>query len=583
MKTKIVLLLLLGWVEVVFGQMKLLSECDSENFYYLKNSKTRSAFIKKIKENNDENLKHIIKKYTELELPEICENNVLEKKESLQKNSVYLYDDGDRDLCIEKDDNHQVLINKEIEVFVIVAKSNKKLLFYPDKGLFLIEMSKDQIDDKEKRMLMKFDSIGYECNGTLIKIVHESLFNTDLRVIEKAVILNTSDNVTNNNAVAFTNGTNDTKINIGANLNVNEKLFLNFGVYTADVKTGFLYTEKRWKSDIGALLTLNKTFNNGRRFLKDNINCVQLSDKRVKYRDSLINEYIDLEKSINTYRDQLNSLVEKEKKIRKSNFKYSDKDIEDLKDIRKRKLEVENEIAFYEKIYSDPNKYIDDRMIEFDKKSDALEGNKLHWFKATLDISNQNVKLDTTNFATLIKDGEIKNFPKLSLELSYNFNREKKTLLNVQTFLNVTMGSILDAGIGSEKPFLSEIDNDIFIIDKSGRQLGKYSYLKRAFWTLRAGAQSSYFFFNNFGVTGYIAHTFALQNMIYTDYRNRYSLLGGLVFKTSNDEDASKATFRIMAGVDNEPYHTRALKNSFMVKVSIGIPFGLFFKNKKEK
>ena len=49
-------------------------------------------------------------------------------------------------------------------------------------------------------------------------------------------------------------------------------------------------------------------------------------------------------------------------------------------------------------------------------------------------------------------------------------------------------------------------------------------------------------------------------------------------FKINNEEDVNKATFRILCGVENEPYKTKALDN-FMVKLSLGIPFN--FKNKK--
>jgi len=195
-----------------------------------------------------------------------------------------------------------------------------------------------------------------------------------------------------------------------------------------------------------------------------------------------------------------------------------------------------------------------------------------------VDISNQNVELDTVSVAKFIfKDGEIKNFPKLSVEVSYNFNRHKKTLLNAQSFVKVTMGSLLEANVGSERPVLQQKDDDVFIFDSSGRQLGKYSYLKRAFWTLQSGAQGSFFITDSFGFTGYASHTFALQNMDYTDYRNRYSLMAGLIFKINNVDDINKATFRILGGVENEPYKTKALDN-FMVKISLGIPFGLFSK-----
>ncbi|EFK36421.1 Uncharacterised protein [Chryseobacterium gleum] len=578
MKTKIVLLFLLGWVGMVCGQMKVLSEIDSENFNYLKDTKTSSSFIQKITNSNDKTLECVIKKYTGLGLSDISENNVLEGKEKIGKYSVCLYDEGDIYRCNEKNENHQILIDNDIEVFTIVGQNNKRLLFDSDNGVFLIEISKDRINEKERDMLINFINIGYNCDEEIGTAVHPSTFNDDLRLIRNGVILNSSDNATNNNAVTFTNGTNDTRINVGANFNFKEKWFLNFGIYTASLKTGFLYSDKRWKDDIGALLTINRVVLNETMFF-NKADCEKLSDKRKKYRDSIVAEYGNLKKSYDIYDQKLKKLI-KDKENIENKSDYTEKDVKELKEIQKEISLVEKEIDLYTKIKSNSKKYIDSKLESFDKKNDILQGSKLHWIKATLDLSNQNVKLDTANLLSLVKDGEIKNFPKLSLELSYNFNRQKKTLLNAQGFLNVTMGSILDAGIGSEKPFLKEEDSEVFIFDKSGRQLGKYSYLKRAFWTLKSGAQGSLFVLGDFGITGYASHTFALQNMSYMDYRNRYTLLGGFIFKINNGEDNNKATFRILAGVENEPYHTRALKDSFMVKVSIGVPFGIFSKNK---
>lgn len=575
MRTKILLLFLLGWVGMVFGQIKLLSEEKSKEFLYLKKSRTADNFLEILKDNNNrKELEDLIKKNTELTFLEINQNTISADKEKLKTESIYKADGKNQD---------SIFINiTNAKAFVINGKNNKKLFFYSENGLFLVETNKKASKNFIKDRLNKaYEKIGYHCDGEYIKAMHTSAFDEKFNIIKKAIILNSSDNVTNNNAVAFTNGSNDTKISIGANFNYRQDWFFNLGIYTENIKTGFLYSNKSWKDNIGALLTFNKVFP-GVQYPKSNTACQELEDKRRKYKNSIIEEGFDsfetLRRSKKAYDEMLNSFEKLKEGIQKGNDDFTASNVKKLEEYEKEVLNLKKKISLYEKILSNPDGYIDSLMISFDKKNDILEGNKLHWVKSTIDISNQNVELDTVSVSKFIlKDNQFKNFPKLSVDISYNFNRHKKTLLNAQGFVKVTMGNLLEANIGSERPILKQIDNDVFIFDTHGRQLGKYSYLKRAFWTLQSGAQGSFFITDSFGFTGYASHTFALQNMKYTDYRNRYSLMGGLVFKINNLEDINKATFRILGGVENEPYKTKAL-DSFMVKISLGIPFGIFSK-----
>ncbi|SEM16135.1 hypothetical protein SAMN05421856_101472 [Chryseobacterium taichungense] len=575
MKINLLLLFLLGSVGMVCGQVKLLSECTSKEFLYLGKSGTSDNFFRKLKENDDKKeLEDLIKKNTGLNLLEINENIISPEKEELKSENIYK-------ICGKESDS--VFVNlKETKVFVINGKDNRKLFFYIENGLFLVDTNKKVSKSLIKDRLNKaYENIGYNCDGKNIKAMHTSAFDEKFNIIKKAIILSSSDNVTNNNAIAFTNGSNDTKISIGANFNYRQDWFFNLGIYTENIKTGFLYSNKSWKDNIGALLTFNKVFP-GVQYPKSHTACDELERKRIRYKNSIIEEgsysFETLRRSKKAYDEMLDSLKILQENIQKGSGDFTAANVKRLEEYEIEVSKLKEKITLYEKIVSNPDGYIDSLMISFDKKNDILEGNKLHWLKTTVDISNQNVELDTVSVAKFIlKDGEVKNFPKLSVELSYNFNRHKKTLLNVQGFFKVTMGSLLEANIGSERPVLQQKDDDVFIFDSMGRQLGKYSYLKRAFWTLQSGTQGSFFITDSFGFTGYASHTFALQNMEYTDYRNRYSLMAGLVFKINNTEDINKATFRILGGVENEPYKTKVLDN-FMVKISLGIPFGIFTK-----
>ena len=117
----------------------------------------------------------------------------------------------------------------------------------------------------------------------------------------------------------------------------------------------------------------------------------------------------------------MDSTIKKEKKLNAiTDIVERDKKNEQLqKDIDS----IEKKIKLVDDVKKDAKKYMMKELVAFDRKRDVLQGSKLHWIKGTINISNQNVSLDSLS---LLIGKEITNFPKLSLDLSYNFNRQKK-------------------------------------------------------------------------------------------------------------------------------------------------------------
>ncbi|UKB80397.1 hypothetical protein [Chryseobacterium sp. MEBOG07] len=558
MKTKIVLLFLLGWVGIVCGQQRKLSEISSEKFKSLQNSKTKANFLEMLtKENNNIKLENIIESNTGISFSNITSNNISEEELIFEK--IYFTD------------NRPILINlKGEKIFVITGDKGKRLLFYGKGGFFLTEKGTGT-DGIRNEMEDAFDKIGYSCSNN--KAVHDSILDFNLRTIKRAVVLNSSDDATNNNALVFTNGTNDTKISLGANFNYKDTYFYNVALYTSSANTGFLYSNKAWKNDIGASFTINKmVFPESQDFISSD--CEGLAKRREEYKNTLLEKYQNLKTDYKAYENELAKL--KSKKYDDNNLGILERDKKN--EINRKDIDsITAKMKLYEKILLNPGKFIEQQMIAFDRKNDILKGSKLHWIKSTISVSNQNVNLDSMQLLTNNKG--ITNFPKLSIDLSYNFNWQSKSkLLNFQAFSNVSMGSLLDAKVGNEKPYLVNRDEDIFIFDTSGTQIGRYANLKRAFWTLQSGMQCTFFLVKNFGFSGFASHSFALQTLNDTEYRNRYSLMGGLVIKINNEQDINKATLRILCGVENEPYKTKVSDN-FMIKITLGIPFNLY--NKK--
>lgn len=563
MKTKLILLLLTCWVGVVWGQKVNLTN----------NSITKISYLKDIKSQNDF-YQRIINADKDAETYNILKKNGINQPLHIKKQDIMIVN-----LEYQADYyslNHLVVnINKENEIaYEIKVTSKSSLYFYPKGQFFLVKKTTLSTEKNIALPLIqqKIGSIGYDCNEN--KAIHEDVLSKNLTAIKKVVIFNSQDDATSNSALAFTNGSNDTKLSIGANFNYGNQLFFNVGINTLAANSGLFYSKKAWKNDIGASFTVNRVmWKETQYFMPEE--CEKLARKRKSLIDSL--QY-DIKLMNAAYPQLEERVVELQTSIDKklSRQKLSYEEVATIKKEQKEIAEIQKQLVEYKKSVNEPEQYIEDKLIAFDTKNDILYGSKLYWLKGTVNINNQNLDIDS--LSTLIGD-KITNIPKLSFNLSYNLQKQsEKRLLNVQAFSNIIMGSFLDANIGTDKPYLVNENNETYVFDSTGTQIGQYNKLKRAFWTLQSGSQATWFFYKSFGVSGFASHSFALQNLEGTDYRNRYTLLGGLIFKINNEEDVNKATFRILCGVENEPYKTKALDN-FMVKLSLGIPFN--FKNKK--
>lgn len=560
MKTKLLTIVLLAFAGMAWGQEKLLTDITKPDYKKLKEVTTSYDFLTQLKHSGGV-LEEIVNKNIELKFKDITEKNINE--DVLTYQGTYLYN------------SKVVFVNEKNAKVYVVENKGKQIYFYPKRGVFLLPYTKGTKNEDFVRNTMEnhFEDIEYNCdsdNGKVVS-VHRKILAENLSTIKKAVILNSSDAITDNTAIAFTNGSNDSKLNVGTNINFGKRLFFNINLYTSSANTGFLYNDKSWKNNTGLTFTVNRIIGRETQF-SNKQKCEELYSKRKKYLDSIYVEYQYLENSYANVTLRMDTINNRLKELAKTTI--SVKERKEYKLLEKELTELKKETDLYEKIVQNPTKYIEDKIVSFDKKNDILKGSKLHWIKGSFDIHNQNISLDSMQ---VYNGNVINNYPRLSLDLSYNFNRKKKTLLNTQLFTKVIMGNLLDASTDNKTPYLQDINGTAFVFDQTNTQLGKYGDLKKAFWTSQTGMQATWFFVENFGLSGFASHTFALQKEEFTQFKNRYSLLAGFAFKISNEKEVNKATFRILGGFENQLYNTNAFDN-FSVKVSMGIPFNLFTK-----
>jgi len=559
---KLLLIIFFGMSSMSWSQKKLLTEIKSSDFKRLENINTSREFFKKIR-NDNKTIENIIFGAVGLKLNDLKSEHV--KEDTLKYQGTYLHNDK------------EIFINKKLPIIYSIENNNKVIYFYPEKGVFLKPYLIDkQVTSPVEAIIQKtYDDIGYNCDkehNNKLRSVNSKIFADNIKTIKKAVILNSSDAITDNSAISFTSGNANSKLNIGTNIEYNTKTFFNVNVYTSSSNVGFIYSNKAWKNNTGITFTVNKIIGNEAQFFNKR-KCEEVSLKRKAFLDSIKLEINLLEKNYSHVSKKVESITSELQTLKNSTL--TNEGIKKYRQLVKELTELKKETTLYEIILLDPVKFIDDKIISFDKKNNILTGSQLHWIKASIDLYNQNIVLDSMQVFTGTK---INNYPKLSFDLSYNFNRNKKRLINTQLFAKVLMGNFIEATSNNSAPYIENINNSFILYDQNGIQLGRYDDLKKAFWTAQSGAQATWFFVKNFGVSGYASHTFALQKEQFTNFKNRYSLLAGLTFRINDDKDINKATFRILGGFENQLYRTNAFDN-FGIKMSLGFPISLFTKN----
>ena len=532
-------------IQVCFGQQKFFSELPISDDYNMLKTETKKHFVAQINTIDDSSLQSFLMQ--ELEVDVIDESMVEEFFFPIK--SVYNFKN------LKRNYSKNVYVNLPNQRVYKIKNDKGEVYFHVKKGLFLIdEVKEDLIDQSIKDEIYRLDR---DC---ITNAVHDSVFNKNMRVIKQAVILNSTDDATNNSAITFTNSNEDTKITAGFNFQYNNNHFLNVSIFT-EADGGFIYSKGAWKNNTGASFTYNKAFGSSQKF--DPKDCENLTKKRDKYFRSQIEKYfLDLKK-LYAQKEQ----IEKELENNSNGLQY----LKNRKILKEYKKEIEN----YESILKNPKKFVNDSIYNFDLTNDILYGGTVHWFKATGKIANQTINIPNDSIYT---NKKITNYPSLDFNFSYNYNKifKSDSYLNIQAFNSVNMGSFLLANLGDDDPILVNEDDTFFIYDSNSNSLGKYSDLKKAFWTNSTGFQASYIY-KFIGLTGIYKHTFALQNEEFTNYKNRYTLQAGLILRPLK-QDENAITIRLLAGVENSSYKDKILKDDFGVKLSVGIPFNLFVK-----
>ncbi len=468
---------------------------------------------------------------------------------------------------IIKFNSKEIIVNKKTTIFAL-TNDKKQVVYLKDYGQFVI-LSKEKYSFT-KAINAKLNNVLYAYN-CVTQSIHYDVYNTNIKAIKSRVIFGENGNTTNNTAIGFTNNEDGAKLNVGFNFNLKKKHYFNIGIFTAS-QGGFLYSNGAWSDNIGAVITHNKIIGKTSQYYDKN-NCMELKKKRKDSLDKLVSQFKILEKSYKASIKKMDTLKIENNSILKQERPLVYDELKKIKDNNKIIEELTQNIRAFEDIVLNTDKYIDSEIVEFDTRNNNLKGHFVKWVKTSLSVENQNIDIDSLSVFNNIEP--VKNIPRLNAVFSYNVSRLKNNkLLNLQGFGKITVGSFLDAILNERTPLVAEQNNTVFVIDNENNQIGRYQDLKRTFWTGSFGGQFSFFITENFGFTGSASHSFALQNLDFVNYENRYTALAGFAFRKQDEKDKNKITFRILGGFEALAYNTKTWENT-SIKISLGIPFKL--------
>lgn len=415
----------------------------------------------------------------------------------------------------------------------------------------------------------------YDCK--IGRAVSNKVIDENLKGIKSNIFFGSEDAVNSNSAISYLNTSEGDKINIGFNYAYKNKYFLNTSIYK-NTKGAYFFNSDGWQNNIGASFTGNLVHSTSQ-FYNEN-ECNTLNKKRKAYIKDVIKEDLML---FNKHKNSLEKEINKIKLEKSGLMKLSELSLENynrIKEIDSLTKKYSKSQTIAKNALDNPKQYIENKIKKFDSINDILQGHFLVWTSITGNIENQNLKLDSLNNMPL--DKAIKNIPKLkfgaALNVSSSNNVKKYKRYYAQVFTNITMASFLESIQKDRKPVVQEVDEELFVFDDQENQLGRYQDLKRAYWTATLGGNlTSFCFSENVGLTAIFNHKFALQDLDFVDYKNRYTAQIGLVFRVQSENDVNKASFRILAGAEDLVYNQKTFKDA-SVKISIGIPFNLFTK-----
>ncbi|WP_299384069.1 hypothetical protein [uncultured Lacinutrix sp.] len=510
-------------------------------------------------------LNRLLQKELNIKIKDLKYENVIESK--IEANTFYeaINDDVNKVFSSKKEINCYEIKNEKKSIYFIIENGGlfvKKYSDFTTKIYSLIEASKDEYDCK---------------NG---KAGANKVINNNLKGIKSTIFFGSADAINSNSAISYLNTSEGDKINIGFNYNYNERHFLNTSIYK-NSKGAYFFSNDGWQNNIGASFTYNLVKKASQYYITGD--CNTLEEKRNDFYKEIKNDLIIFKKQKEAIKIEIDTLkAEKLKMLETISLTIKDSNRLEVIDsliTKYTKIQKKSKQAFL-----DEKKYIQDRINKFDSINDVLQGHYLFWTTITGNIENQNLKLDSLNGVLL--DNPTKNIPKLKIGVSGNLssfssnNKGYKKYKNgyIQGFANISMSSFLESIQKDRKPVLKEVDDEIFVYDNQNNQLGRYQDLKRAYWTANLGANFTTFIISkNIGFAAIYNHSFALQDLDFVDYKNRYSAQVGLVFRAQVEKDVNKATFRILAGAEDLLYNQKTFKEA-SVKISVAIPFNVFTK-----
>jgi hypothetical protein len=494
-------------------------------------------------------------------------------------------------------------------LFYISNSTSQELTYTSKNGMktvtkLRLETFFDQYGELVSQELKKYQGNGiYDADHWA---VHDELLTKQLKDIFNQLIFGKSDLVSAASAVGLTVNEDKTAVSTNFNLPIAKSKggmpeFINIGLNaTGQGKIFNFYNDETWQNKVGASVgfvwKLSKAtrYYNLTKFQKEDLKRRRQYHMKLMYFNELdkqrfsIENYKLIEEIIQIYDNgKINSLKQTESHskllARYPEYKklFSKTDFLASYDFLNKEQNVIK--AFFDRVDDKKaiDKFIKEKLIEFDKNNVVLYGyNNMWWVDTNIAFNNNGFNFTEDNISVMNLEAFRENILGITLKGDLNWSREtKNNIFYVNGGLSYDKGSFMNSSLINGTPKIIEnTSSQVIIVDDSGRILGTVDDLKSNFST---GSFYTYFAWfgtknKNIGFNASFSHQYLIDSSEITEFSNNFTLIGGPLAKTKDG-----STFGIDVGFSNAVYDTRIV-NDFVVRLRVGIPFNIV-SNKKKK
>jgi hypothetical protein len=416
------------------------------------------------------------------------------------------------------------------------------------------------------------------CGDEVWKAANDSIFGVEFQNIFSTVVVGSNDVVASGSAFSYTQDKFKNTFSVNGVIKRYGSTLIDMGLSIKNEKNNFdFYSEGSWQNDIGIKLGISVPFGYKQYYDRDKCDSVQVLRKKSMY-DKVKKYQLIASRSatINKRLAELELLIANPIQGQATNI-YDEY------------LKLEEEKKILDKLTQESFEGLMTKdFAEFDNTNNIFHGYRLFWINTSFTGINSSMKIANQDIINEDIQKKYKSLLKFSIDFQGNFQYYGiRNLVMANLGLRLNRGSFLDEPSLSRSTFIVSQPSgaDFYnVVDADGNFIQRYDQLKKPLMNMDFGGHVAYLFLfkKGVGLNAKFNFNFPMKSTVVADYQQNYSATAGFIVRVNKKDKWSAATFTLNGGVEREPFKTHASDN-FVLKASVGVPFGVFDRTPKAK